>query len=331
MKLVLWTAWLGMEKVNTLLPVAALAAGLIACQSNPEFRNGLLPLGERSTAALERITLDDLLPVNQRIAALKQWPTNLGRKHLTQLVAWSRDNNSPLQGTAIWSLGFAGGPDAATALEAIIADQNINEELRADAVIARANAMVHDVAFAEKWQTNGPAAVRHAAKFILGNSRFNDDAARPGSTAEWEKILGNSGNAERGRRLFFSPQLACSKCHAAEGRGKAAGPEFLGQSKSMLQVQLIEAIVDPSKQIDPKYQGFEIETKEGQTFTGLQAQQASDGSVEMLSMDGSIIQVDAKDVETFRPLNNSLMPDGLVEGLSVEDFRDLLSYLRQMQ
>ena len=51
----------------------------------------------------------------------------------------------------------------------------------------------------------------------------------------------------------------------------------------------------------------------------------------MLGFDGKKIAVAGKEVVSFRMLKTSLMPDGLVEALTVEDFRDLLAYLEGLK
>lgn len=314
---------------------AALEAGQLLARANPSHpdhgKSGMTLKPTLPTEVLERVVFDESAPAEFRAQALAMLPVESARKHTVKLPVWASKAGSPMQGTAIWSLGFAGGHYAAKALEAIIAQDNLDAELRADAIIARAMASVHAVAFAEPWINAGPTTLRHAARFVSGKSREGEAATRPAATADWQKAVATSGDVRRGRRLFFSPQLGCAKCHVAEGRGAIVGPDLSAVGRSTSRARLIESIVEPSREVAIDFQGYEIETKSGETFTGLQAKSKPDGEVSMLGFDGRKIAVEAKDIGSFRMLKTSLMPDGLVEAMSVEDFRDLLAYLENLK
>ena len=152
-----------------------------------------------------------------------------------------------------------------------------------------------------------------------------------GSKLEWQNALASGGDARRGRRLFLSPQLGCAKCHAAEGRGAEMGPDLSLIGRSSSRARLVESIVEPSREVAIDFQGYAIETKSGESFTGLQAKPKPDGEISMLGFDGKKIAVAGKDVASFRRLKNSLMPEGLVEALTVEDLRNLLAYLEGLR
>jgi len=258
-------------------------------------------------------------------------PAEAARKHINRLSAWAVEAGSPMQSAAIWSLGFAGGHDAAKALETVIARESQDAESRADAVIARAMASVHEVGFAEPWKNAAAPDLRHAARLVLGKSREGETTTRPASTGGWQKAVATGGDGRRGRRMFFSPQLACAKCHVAEGRGAIVGPDLSAVGRGTSRARLVESIVEPSREVAIDFQGYEIETKSGESFTGMQAKPKPDGEVSMLGFDGRKIEVEGKDIASFRMLKTSLMPDGLIEAMSVEDFRDLLAYLEALK
>ena len=152
-----------------------------------------------------------------------------------------------------------------------------------------------------------------------------------GSKLEWQNALASGGDARRGRRLFHSPQLGCAQCHAAEGRGAEMGPDLSLIGRSSSRARLVESIVEPSREVAIDFQGYAIETKSGESFTGLQAKPKADGEISMLGFDGKKIAVAGKDVASFRRLKNSLMPEGLVEALTVEDLCNLLAYLEGLR
>ena len=324
---------------------AALETGQLLARAKPSHpdhgKSGMTLKAALPAAALERTMLDESAPAEFRAFALAMLPPDATRQHVKTLTRWLAASGSAGQDAsapgavprevAVWSLGFAGGPDAAVALEQFITRDDVNAELRADAVIARALASVHDVSFAGRWLNDGPEPVRHAARFVSGKSRVGESATRPVTTEDWRKAVPTGGDARLGRRLFLSPQLGCAKCHAAEGRGAEIGPDLSVVGRSSTRARLVESIVEPSREVAIDFQGYEIETRGGESFTGLQAKPKPDGEISMLGFDGRKIAVEAKDIASFRMLKTSLMPDGLVEAMSVEDFRDLLAYLEGLK
>src|SRR4051812_10595993 len=57
------------------------------------------------------------------------------------------------------------------------------------------------------------------------------------------------GNPDRGAFLFFQPYMACAKCHAP-GPGLAKlGPDLSRESRDRTPSQLVEALLDPSKEV----------------------------------------------------------------------------------
>ena len=314
---------------------AALETGQLLARANPSHpdhgKSGMTLKSTLPTEVLERVVFDQSVAAEFRAQALAMLPAESARKHTVKLAAWAGTAGSPVQSAAIWSLGFAGGHDAAKALEAIIAQGSREAESRADAVIARAMASVHDVAFADPWTNAGPPALRHAARFVSGKTRAGEAATRPATTADWQQALATGGDTRRGQRMFFSPQLGCAKCHVAEGRGAIVGPDLSAVGRGTSRARLVESIVEPSREVAIDFQGYEIETKSGESFAGMQAKPKPDGEISMLGFDGRKIAVDGKDIASFRVLKTSLMPDGLVEAMSVEDFRDLMAYLENLK
>src|SRR5207245_2916429 len=93
---------------------------------------------------------------------------------------------------------------------------------------------------------------------------------RAGNARKPEQLLAAPGQIERGRRLFFETSgVQCKTCHRIGGKGTEVGPDLDGIGKKYARAQILENILDPSKQIDPKYVTYLVETKRGQIFTGL--------------------------------------------------------------
>ena len=145
-------------------------------------------------------------------------------------------------------------------------------------------------------------------------------------TAAWLKLLEGKADPDAGRRIFESPKLAgCYKCHRVEGRGKDIGPDLslIGRTERKW---IVESILQPSAVVAPNYQAWQVATKDGLTRLGLLVGTYNDKSV-YIDEKGEPFEVLAVDVESIGAAKNSIMPDGLLDGLTDQEIRDLVAYL----
>jgi putative heme-binding domain-containing protein len=172
-----------------------------------------------------------------------------------------------------------------------------------------------------------------AAKLPAGTVRdlfegyLPDDGPRKlGSTPRPRAILALTGDAVRGEKLFWSPTLKCSSCHTVSGRGTAVGPDLTTIGKLRPRADLLESVLEPSRRVEPKYAAYVVHTADGRSLTGLLVKRDETGVV-LRDAENKEHVVAAKNVEELRPTRVSLMPDGLLSGLTAQDAADLLEYL----
>ncbi len=137
----------------------------------------------------------------------------------------------------------------------------------------------------------------------------------------------NKGDAERGRRLFMDTKgLACVKCHAVGGQGGQVGPDLAGIALRYKREDLMTSVLEPSKVIAQGYETIVIETKKGATLTGVFKGETGD-TVNLADAEGKLHRVLKKDIEEriFSPV--STMPNGLSDGMTLQDFADLIAFL----
>lgn len=250
------------------------------------------------------------------------------RSRITELESVATNAMSGLRTEALWTLGFAGGHEAASALERLLKRTDLSPADRADAIVARALASTHEVGFAAAW-TNAPEPdVQHAARFVLGLTRV-EGTPSPLTTSEAASLSESGGSPARGRRIFRSAQAGCAKCHVAEGRGAAFGPAFAPTNPPPRRAALLEAILEPSKFLTPGFQAYVVETTEGATHVGMNLVRGTDGSASLEIAASRRLSIPATEVASATPLTASVMPDGLADVLAPEDLRDLLAYLEE--
>ncbi len=137
----------------------------------------------------------------------------------------------------------------------------------------------------------------------------------------------NKGDAERGRRLFMDTKgLACVKCHAVGEQGGQVGPDLAGIALRYKREDLMTSVLEPSKVIAQGYETIMIETKKGATLTGVFKGETGD-TVNLTDNEGKPHSVLKKNIEDrlFSPV--STMPNGLSDGMTLQDFADLIAFL----
>ena len=141
--------------------------------------------------------------------------------------------------------------------------------------------------------------------------------------------VGRGRSFESGRRAFHD--VGCAQCHRFAGRGGGAGPELsrlVGKRKVQ---EILESIVDPSKEIAPEFASEVIQTAGGETIVG-RIQQEDDARLIVVpdashALAEPVIML-KKDVEGRAMSPNSSMPSGLLNTLQASQILDLLAYLK---
>jgi uncharacterized repeat protein (TIGR03806 family) len=154
---------------------------------------------------------------------------------------------------------------------------------------------------------------------------------RLGDVVRPEQILALAGDAARGRKLFFEASgVQCRNCHRIAGKGTEVGPDLDLIGKKYDRGQILDNILNPSRQIEPKYLTYLAATKQGQTHSGLLV---SRDATRVVLKDGTnkLIEVAAGDVELLAPQQKSLMPDLLLRDLTAEQVADLTAFLSTLK
>lgn len=130
------------------------------------------------------------------------------------------------------------------------------------------------------------------------------------------------GNSIQGRELF---RKHCANCHRLEDHGFAVGPDLAALSNRN-PAAMLEALFDPNRAVDQRYQSYTAVTEEGLVYTGiLQAETAN--SVTLLEQAGKQHTLLRSSLELVQNNRVSLMPEGFEKDLSGADVAHLLTYL----
>jgi quinoprotein glucose dehydrogenase len=149
------------------------------------------------------------------------------------------------------------------------------------------------------------------------------------SVAAYREALAG-GDAEAGRAIFFDKaDVSCLRCHKVGGVGGEVGPDLSGIGSKQKRDYLLEAIVDPNKEIAKGYESVVLVLTDGQTKTGiLKSEDAT--YVRLMTAEGQLIAV-PKDRIDERLRGPSAMPADLVQKLSRAELRDLVEFLASLK
>lgn len=140
--------------------------------------------------------------------------------------------------------------------------------------------------------------------------------------------VSKKGNASKGKELYLNTKLlACASCHRMEGVGGAVGPDLTRLWDTMTVEKILEAIVDPSKEIKEGFQTYRLTTTDTKVYTGLKVKEDAK-EVVIRDATGRDYRVAKDDVEALAPSKLSLMPDNVVSQITYEQFIDLLAFLK---
>lgn len=149
------------------------------------------------------------------------------------------------------------------------------------------------------------------------------NADRTAVVAGYASVDPGSVAADRGLAVF---EMNCAACHRMRGIGYPVGPDLVTfRSKSV--ADFAQAIFDPNSALEPRYAAQVVELKEGRSVTGIVEGETSVGFT-LRQSGGLSEQVLRADVVRLAPAALSLMPEGLEQAISREEFASLIRWLQ---
>jgi putative heme-binding domain-containing protein len=146
--------------------------------------------------------------------------------------------------------------------------------------------------------------------------------------AAWNRRLAavdwSAGDPERGRAVF--QKVSCAGCHSGS---QALGPDLHGVAGRFSRADLFTAILQPSKDVSPRYRTTEVVTTGGKVYQGLIIYEAVDGLI-LQTGPATTVRVAGSQVAERRLTDTSLMPTGLIDRASDRDIADLYAYLKSL-
>ena len=177
-----------------------------------------------------------------------------------------------------------------------------------------------DVSRREKlFATLDPAQRNRARKlFAAGNA----ESGRSRVWADYRSALDLEGDGGRGQKIF---EEKCGRCHLPR-KGKRVGPD-LARVKGATGPRLLEAILNPSRDIDPGYTNYIITTRDGRIHDGVIGSETP-GTLTLRHGEEEDETLLRANIERIRASSVSLMPDGFERELNRQDLADVIAFLK---
>ena len=161
------------------------------------------------------------------------------------------------------------------------------------------------------------------------NSNGVGTSMTPAEIARFAAAVSTDGDARRGERIFRNPGLGCVNCHAVHGQGGNIGPDLSALGTAQPVDFIIGAILQPQQEIKEGYLSISVTTKDGEEYQGYLVRETADELVLRDVLQNQEVRL-RQDTLQERKQNGSVMPSGLADGLTREEFRDLVRFLSEL-
>ena len=131
---------------------------------------------------------------------------------------------------------------------------------------------------------------------------------------------------ENGRKMFAA--VGCFACHRFANEGGMTGPDLSAAGRRYSPHDLLDQILNPSKEINEQFSSVVVVTDFGQIYTGIVVNLGGD-TVTIntdLTNPNQRVTIDRKEVESLERSKISAMPTTLLNLLTKAEIMDLLAY-----
>jgi putative heme-binding domain-containing protein len=144
--------------------------------------------------------------------------------------------------------------------------------------------------------------------------------------SQWPK----DSSIENGRKMFEQHCVVCHRERDVQGEKQpSVGPALEALNHWTNEAWLV-AILDPSRSVDTKYQRVLLRTTSDEVVSGLLLRDVN-GTLEVMTTDGRVQQIDRSTIEEEKTSTLSLMPDGFEKVLTPQHVSDIVRFLRSQK
>jgi putative membrane-bound dehydrogenase-like protein len=140
---------------------------------------------------------------------------------------------------------------------------------------------------------------------------------------ETKSVLTLTADSKNGHAVF---QKNCIPCHTFAGEGHIVGPDLTGIRNQPSEVILLHIVV-PEYEIMPIYTCYNVETKDGQSYTGILAGETP-SAITLRMAQGVEQPIPRSNIASMLTSRLSLMPQELEKAMTKQEMADLVAFLK---
>ncbi len=274
----------------------------------------------------------------EAISLLEFAPIETSLPPLTACLA--ADQAESIQSAAVRALSGTGYGKAAGAILKSLAA--LKPKARQDALLfllaseKRATALLEDVQSgssikaADFSASQVQALVKHANPQLAALAKTVLAPVIPPSReeviAKFKPALTMKGDVKKGEAQFLA---RCLACHRANGQGIQVGPDLV-TVKTKGREALLTAILEPHKEVAPQFIAYTVNTKDGQSLSGIVTKDEA-SSMTIKIMGGAEMNFPRANIKGASSTGQSLMPEGIEQGMDAQMMADLLDFIEAVK
>lgn len=245
------------------------------------------------------------------------------------------DANTEQSKKVVSLIGKTADRNAEAILQKLIEDTKRDTDLRKSAVASLASRWNGETILLNM-SKNGklPEDIKSTAIEVFSKSYRQDlkeEAAKySGGRSVAKKALPDiktmvetKGNIDSGAAAYTT---YCGICHQVKGKGIAFGPDLSEIGTKLPKEALYTAILKPSEGISFGFEGYTFKLKDGTQTTGYIASETED-EISIKTIGGAVEKHKKNEITGKTALKQSLMPEGLGEGMGVNELVNVVEYL----
>ena len=143
---------------------------------------------------------------------------------------------------------------------------------------------------------------------------------------EYDPMSYEYGDVERGLKVFYLAK--CVSCHVFGEEGRGGGPDLSTVVKRFRRREILESLMFPSRVVSDQYVSWSVRLKNHDEITGMFVVESED-ELTLITATGERVDVAKDQIEERRESSMSIMPEGLIDSMSLHDLTSLMAFLEQ--
>ncbi len=186
------------------------------------------------------------------------------------------------------------------------------------------SALLSDLTFSQRQLLVKSRSIdaKQLAEELLGDVKNSNERT---SIKEYESALLLEADVSNGHRLFSE---RCAACHRANGEGYPLGPNLV-TVKTSGKNRILDSILFPNREVQPQFMAYDVTSVDGEIVTGL-IRDENPAAMTIQQAGGVQQTILRTEMESLQGTGKSMMPQGLLDGLTRQDVADLLEFIVQL-